>query len=163
MKRTELKRYQRHTLKRNQPLPDFPGGPVAKNPPAVQRTWVWSLVQEDPTRHSASKSKCYNHWAQALVRAPQEKPPQGGLRTTTRERPKGGNKHPVRPVKNERRKPASPQASTGKGREQGYIPATLVVFPPCLEPSKITALCPFSVCATYEKRQSPRSLLVPTL
>ena len=33
MKRTELKRYQRHTLKRNQPLPDFPGGPVAKNLP----------------------------------------------------------------------------------------------------------------------------------
>ena len=26
----------------------FPGGSVVKNPPAVQKTWVWSLGWEDP-------------------------------------------------------------------------------------------------------------------
>ena len=28
--------------------PDFPGGFVVKNPPALQEMWVWSLSQEDP-------------------------------------------------------------------------------------------------------------------
>ena len=27
---------------------DFPGGSVAKNLPAMQETWVWSLGQEEP-------------------------------------------------------------------------------------------------------------------
>ena len=28
--------------------PDFPGGFVVKNPPALQEMWVWPLSQEDP-------------------------------------------------------------------------------------------------------------------
>ena len=31
-----------------------------------QETWVWSLVQEDPTCHRATKPMCNNYWACAL-------------------------------------------------------------------------------------------------
>ena len=34
----------------------FTGGPVVKNPPAKQRMWVWSLVQEDPTCRGAVRA-----------------------------------------------------------------------------------------------------------
>ena len=32
----------------------------------TQGTWVWALVQEDPTCHGATKPMCYNYWACAL-------------------------------------------------------------------------------------------------
>ena len=32
----------------------------------MQGTWVWSLVQEDPTCHGATKPMYHNHWASAL-------------------------------------------------------------------------------------------------
>ena len=33
---------------------------------AMQGTSVWPLVQEDPTRHGATKPVCRNYWASAL-------------------------------------------------------------------------------------------------
>ena len=33
----------------------------------MQKTQVWSLIQEDPTCHKAIKSVCHNYWACALV------------------------------------------------------------------------------------------------
>ena len=62
----------------------------------MQETWVWSLIQEDPTCHRATKPVSHNYWACALepsnhnywapalqlpkpaarrARAPQKKPP----------------------------------------------------------------------------------------
>ena len=35
--------------------PGLPGGPVAKNQPAMQGTWLQTLVQEDFTFHRATK------------------------------------------------------------------------------------------------------------
>ena len=32
----------------------------------MQGTWFQSLVQEDPTRHGASKPMVHNYWARAL-------------------------------------------------------------------------------------------------
>ena len=32
----------------------------------IQGTWVWALVQEDPTCHGATKHMCHNYWACAL-------------------------------------------------------------------------------------------------
>ena len=43
---------------------DFPGGAVAKNPPANAGDWVQSLVQEDPTCHGATKPASHNYRAQ---------------------------------------------------------------------------------------------------
>ena len=34
---------------------------------SMQKTRVWSLIQEDPTCHKAIKSVCHNYWAWALV------------------------------------------------------------------------------------------------
>ena len=34
---------------------DFPGGPVVKNLPAMQETWIWFLVQEDSICCGATK------------------------------------------------------------------------------------------------------------
>ena len=45
------------------PLLGFPGGPVVKNPPAMQRTWIWSLIWEDPTVHKATEPMHHNYWA----------------------------------------------------------------------------------------------------
>ena len=45
---------------------NFPGGPVVKNPPANTRTWVWFLVQEDPTGCRATKPVYPNHWTHEL-------------------------------------------------------------------------------------------------
>ena len=44
---------------------DFPGGPVVKNPPAMQGTWIRSLVQEYSTCHGAAKPPRHNYgpWA----------------------------------------------------------------------------------------------------
>ena len=47
-------------------LMDFPGGTVDKNPPRIQRTYVPSLVQENPTCNRAAKSMHQNYWACAL-------------------------------------------------------------------------------------------------
>ena len=35
---------------------DFPGGTVDKSPPASAKTWIQSLVQEDPTCHGVTKA-----------------------------------------------------------------------------------------------------------
>ena len=47
-------------------LGDFPGGAVVQNLPANARTWVPSLVWEDPTCRRATKPMCHNYWACAL-------------------------------------------------------------------------------------------------
>ena len=44
----------------------FPGGSMVKNLPPVQKTQVWSLVQEDPTCCTATKPMRHNYWACAL-------------------------------------------------------------------------------------------------
>ena len=57
---------------------DFPGGPVVKNLPAIQRTWIQSLAWEHPTRHRGAGPIC-NNYEPACPRAhapQQEKPPQ---------------------------------------------------------------------------------------
>ena len=36
---------------------------MVKNLSAMQDTWVWSLVQEDPTYRGATKPTCHNYWA----------------------------------------------------------------------------------------------------
>ena len=40
-----------------------PGGLAVKNLPAMHGTWVWYLVQEDPTCPWATKPTCHNYWA----------------------------------------------------------------------------------------------------
>ena len=45
---------------------DFSDGPVAKNPPANTRTWVPSLVWEDPTCCRAAKPLHPSYWAHTL-------------------------------------------------------------------------------------------------
>ena len=45
---------------------DFPGGTVVENPPAMQGTWVRSLVKEAPTCRRATKPVHHNYWACAL-------------------------------------------------------------------------------------------------
>ena len=70
---------------------DFPGGPEVKNPPANSGSQIQSLLQEDPTCHSAAKpvyhSYCASapepvschYWGPCAPRAhtlQQEKPPQ---------------------------------------------------------------------------------------
>ena len=55
---------------------DFPGGPVIKNPPAMQGTQVPSLVWEDHTCHGASEPTSHNYRAPTLEsRNLEEKPP----------------------------------------------------------------------------------------
>jgi len=44
----------------------FPGGSVVKSPPAMQETWVQSLLQEDPTYHRATKPVHQSYWDCAL-------------------------------------------------------------------------------------------------
>ena len=44
-------------VKQSQKNEAFLGGPVVKNPPAN----AWALVQENPTRHGATKPVCHNH------------------------------------------------------------------------------------------------------
>ena len=46
---------------------DFPDGPVVKNPPAKQGTWVWYLVQEDSICCRATKPMLQNHWGCATT------------------------------------------------------------------------------------------------
>ena len=58
----------------------------------MQRTWVRSLVWEDPTGHGATKPMCHNFWACTL----QLRKPSGPL-TTTRETPVHSNKDPGQP------------------------------------------------------------------
>ena len=41
---------------------DFPGGPVIKNPPAIQETRVQSLEWEDPTCYLATKPATTEAW-----------------------------------------------------------------------------------------------------
>ena len=45
---------------------NFPGSPVVKNSPANAGTRIQSLVQEDPTRHGATKPAHHNYRARAL-------------------------------------------------------------------------------------------------
>ena len=52
---------------------DFPGGSVDRSPSAIPGTQVQFLVQEDSTRHEATKPTCHNYWACAPQ---QEKPLQ---------------------------------------------------------------------------------------
>ena len=52
------------TVAEKQPVRDFPGGPVVKNPPVnAEETRVWSLVWEDPTCQGGTKPMHGNHWA----------------------------------------------------------------------------------------------------
>ena len=45
---------------------DFSDGPLVKNPPANTRTWVPSLIWEDPTCRRAAKPLRPNYWAHTL-------------------------------------------------------------------------------------------------
>ena len=47
----------------------FPGGPVVRNPPAMQVPQVQSLVQEDPMYHGATKPVHHNYQASTLETA----------------------------------------------------------------------------------------------
>ena len=42
------------------------GGSVLRIHLPVQKTWVLSLVQEDPTCHGVARSVCHNYWAHDL-------------------------------------------------------------------------------------------------
>ena len=42
---------------------DFPGGPVVKNPPGMQRTWVESLIWEYFTCPGATKPMKHDYWS----------------------------------------------------------------------------------------------------
>ena len=44
------------------PLIGFPGGSVAKNPPAMQEAWVWSLGQEDLMKEEMSTHSSILAW-----------------------------------------------------------------------------------------------------
>jgi len=44
---------------------DFPGGPEVKNPPANSGSQIQSLLQEDPTCHSAAKPVYHSYCASA--------------------------------------------------------------------------------------------------
>ena len=45
---------------------DFPGGPVVKNSPSVQRARIWSLVWERPTWLGAAKPMHHRYWTHTL-------------------------------------------------------------------------------------------------
>ena len=45
----------------NEEFRDFPDGPVLKTCLSMQRTWVPSLVREDPTYLEATKLVCHNY------------------------------------------------------------------------------------------------------
>ena len=83
----------------------------------------------------------------------QEKPPQGEVHIPQPEKAKEQQQRPSATNKECKKGASCSPASICKGREQGHIPMTPAVFPPHLEPSKTTALCPLSACATYEKPQ----------
>ena len=51
------------SIKWNKELPWWLSGRVCL---PVQGTWVWALIQEDPTCRGATKSVHHNHWACAL-------------------------------------------------------------------------------------------------
>ena len=40
----------------------FPGGPLVKNPPAMQKTWVWSLGQEGPLEEERATHSSILAW-----------------------------------------------------------------------------------------------------
>lgn len=44
----------------------FLGGPMVKNPLAMQGTGVRSLIPEDPTCCGATKLVCHKYWALVL-------------------------------------------------------------------------------------------------
>ena len=46
--------------------PGFPSDSVVKKPPAMQKTRIRFLIQEDPIFQEAARSMCHNYWACAL-------------------------------------------------------------------------------------------------
>ena len=81
------------TVAEKQPVGDFHGDPVVKNPPVdASETWVWSLDWEDPTcQGGAATTEPDNHndrsppWS--LCSATREVTARRSLSTTTRKQP----------------------------------------------------------------------------
>ena len=48
----------------------FPGGPVIKNPPVMQETWVQSLGQEDPWEKEMATPSSILPWEVPWTEAP---------------------------------------------------------------------------------------------
>ena len=53
----------------------FPGDSAAKNPPAVQETWVWSLGREDPLEQGMATHSSILAWTVPWTEEP------GGLQS----------------------------------------------------------------------------------
>ena len=52
----------------------FPGDSAAKNPPAVQETWVWSLGREDPLEQGMATHSSILAWTVPWTEEPGGQP-----------------------------------------------------------------------------------------